>query len=58
MKNRKPGVFEPPLVGPFEFVKYKRGGRAAWLRDSTGKQFDVSVTHLVPVEYLDTMEED
>lgn len=23
MKNRSSGVFEPPLTGPFEFVKYK-----------------------------------
>ena len=28
MKNRKEGVFEPPLTGPFEFIKYKDRDRA------------------------------
>lgn len=49
MKNRKEGVFEPPLTGPFEFIKYKQGGRACWLKDAEGREFDCSVTHLVPV---------
>lgn len=50
MKNRTFGVFDPPLVGPFEFIRYKQGGRAAWLKDDSGREFDVSVTHLVPVD--------
>ncbi len=53
MKNRTFGVFDPPLVGPFEFVRYKRGGRAAWLKDDAGREFDVSVSHLVPVDQLE-----
>ena len=50
MKNRKEGVFEPSLTGPFEFIKYKQGGRACWLKDAEGREFDCSVTHLVPLD--------
>jgi hypothetical protein len=48
MKNRDTGVFAPALVGPYEFVRYKKGGRACWLKDNDGKEFDCSITHLVP----------
>ena len=50
MKNRTFGVLDPSFVGPFEFVPYKKGGRAAWLKDDAGREFDVSVSHLVPVD--------
>ena len=50
MKNRSSGVFEPPLTGPYEFVRYKQGGRACWLKDNEGREFDCSVAHLVPFE--------
>ena len=50
MKNRMSGVFEPPLVGPFEFIRYKQGGRAAWIKDANGLEFDVSIAHLVPFD--------
>ena len=51
VKNRASGTFETPLIGPFEFVRYKdKDCYAAILEDDTGRQFDCSVTHLVPVE--------
>lgn len=50
IRNRSSGVFEPMLIGPFEFVRYKQGGRACWLKDNDGREFDCSVAHLVPVE--------
>ena len=50
MKNRASGVFEAPLVGPYEFVDYKDKDKyAAWLKDGDGKVFDCAVSHLVPM---------
>lgn len=44
-------MFEPPLVGPYEFVGYKGpDGLSVWLKDSNGKTFDCAVSHLVPYE--------
>lgn len=53
MKNRTFGDLDPPLVGPFEFVHYKRGGRAAWLKEDAGCEFEVAASHLVPVDWLE-----
>ena len=51
MKNRASGVFEPPLVGPYEFVDYKGDDRlAVWLKDGEGKVLDCAVSHLVPLD--------
>ena len=56
LKNRASGVFDPPLVGPFEFVKYKDDDRyAVLLRDDNGVIFDASVAHIVPHMDLDTV---
>lgn len=53
LKNRKSGVFEPTLVGPFEFLEFKQGsGKAAvWLQDMDGNQFDASAAHIVLASY-------
>ena len=38
VKNRASGTFETPLIGPFEFVRYKdKDCYAAILEDDTGK---------------------
>ena len=49
MKNRAVGMFEPPLVGPYEFLEYKKpDGLSVWLKDADGKVFDCATSHLVP----------
>ena len=51
VKNRKPGVLEPNLVGPFIFVHYKDFDKyACVLEDQFGNRFDCSVAHIVPVD--------
>ena len=50
MKNREKQTLDTPLTGPFEFVRYKDYKKsAAILRDADDKEFDCSVSHLVPV---------
>ena len=50
MKNRMAGVFDPPLVGPFEFVGYKDEDKyACWLKDDQGAIFDCAASHVVPM---------
>lgn len=50
LKNRENQTLDTPLAGPFEFIKYKdRKKSAALLRDADGKEFDCSVSHLVPL---------
>ena len=49
MRNRSSGVFDPPLIGPFEFIAYKDPDRyACWLQDEHGIMFDCSVAHITP----------
>ena len=51
VKNRKPGVLEPYMVGPYKFVRYKdRDKYACILEDDYGKEFDCSVSHIVPLD--------
>ena len=50
VKNRKPGVLETKLVGPYEYVRYKdRDKYACVLKDENGREFDCSVSHIVLV---------
>jgi hypothetical protein len=50
VKNRKPGVLEAKLVGPYEFVRYKDWDKyACVLKDENNKEFDCSVSHIVLV---------
>lgn len=50
MKNRRDGVFEPYLVGPYEFLGYKSPDkRVAVLLDGRNQQFECSSSYLVPL---------
>jgi hypothetical protein len=50
LKNRSNGVFDPPLIGPYEFVRYKDEDKyAAILKSKEGTLLDCSVSHLVPI---------
>lgn len=43
-------MFDPPLVGPYEFKGYKHDDKnAAWLMDNDGNMFDCTAAHLVPL---------
>ncbi len=51
MKNRAQGSLETKLIGPYTFVRYKdMDGYSCILENEDGKQFDCSVSHLVPID--------
>ncbi len=50
LKNRDNQTLDAPLAGPFEFVRYKDLKKsAAIIKDADEKEFDCSVSHLVPL---------
>lgn len=50
LKNRHKQTLDAPLAGPFEFVRYKDSKKsAAIIKDAEDKEFDCSVSHLMPL---------